>query len=235
MKFTFTPASKNVKTGPIPTVIVSRDTCPPSCELYNGGCYALGGNVRIHWNRTNVKGMSFQELLGKVNSIADNAVWRYGVAGDLPGYQETIDRDALDQLVKANVGKRGYAYSHKNPLISNNAEAIKSANKGGFTINLSANNTSQADTYLALDIAPVVTIIPHDADPNWRNTKTPAGNMIVRCPAEYSEHITCSNCGGSKGALCSRSDRNFVVGFTTHGAAKRKASEVAKKHLNIIQ
>ena len=41
-KFGFARVSKNEKTGPIPTVIVSRNTCPPSCNLYNGGCYEIG-------------------------------------------------------------------------------------------------------------------------------------------------------------------------------------------------
>lgn len=234
MKFGFTPASKNVKTGPIPTVIVGRDSCPPSCQLYNGGCYALGGNVRIHWNRVTQKGMSFDELLNKIDTIPSNQVWRYGVAGDLPGKQEVISERMLKKMVKANAGKRGYAYTHKNPNIPRNANLIKYANTHGFTINLSSNNVLQADEYLKLNVGPVVTLIPADMSPDWKNTKTPGDNLIVRCPAEYNDKITCSNCGGGKGALCARSDRKYVIGFTAHGAAKNKASTIAKKHLNIL-
>ena len=40
---------------------------------------------------------------------------------------------------------------------------------------------------------------------------------------------------GVNGALCSRTDRKYVIGFTAHGNAKNKATAVAKKHLNIIQ
>ena len=234
-KFGFTPASKNVKTGPIPTVIVSRNTCPPSCNLYNGGCYALGGNVRIHWNRVNEKGMDFTSLLDKVKNIKDNQVWRYGVAGDLPGEQEEINLDMLKQLVAANTGKRGYAYSHKNPRIVENSVGIAYANQNGFTINLSSNNAAEADEYLKMNIAPVVTLMPDDMPKDWKHTETPEGNKIVRCPAEYQEKTTCANCGGCKGALCSRSDRKYVIGFTAHGAAKNKASAVAKRHLNIVE
>jgi hypothetical protein len=235
-KFGFTAASKNVKTGPIPTVIVSRDTCPPSCNLYNSGCYARGGMVRMHWDRVNTNGMSFVSLLEKIKTIGDDKIWRYAVAGDLPGEEENIDLVSLKKLVDANVGKRGFTYTHKNPTILNNNIGIMYANDNGFTINLSSNNAAQADEYLSLNIAPVVTIMPHDTTAkDWKTDKTPNGNLIVRCPAEYQEKTTCSNCGGNKGALCARSDRKYVIGFTTHGAAKNKASTVAKKHLNIVE
>lgn len=234
-KFGFTASSKNIKTGPIPTVIVSRDSCPPSCHLYNGGCYALGGNVRIHWNRVTEKGMDFNGLLDKVTGIGFNQVWRYGVAGDLPGEKEEINLEMLKQLVSANSGKRGYAYTHKNPRIVENSVGISYANDNGFTINLSSNNASEADEYLKMKIAPVVTLMPVDTGAEWKTSKTPEGNLVVRCPAEYQEKTTCANCGGCKGALCARSDRKYVIGFTAHGAGKNKASVVAKKHLNIIE
>jgi hypothetical protein len=236
IKFGFTRSSKNEKTGPIPTVIVSRNTCPPSCGFYNDGCYARGGMVRIHWDRVNDNGISFASLLKEIKKLPHNQLWRYGVAGDLPGSKENINLKSLKDLVEANRGKRGYAYTHKNPTILENNISIMYANDNGFTVNLSSNNAGQADEYLSLNIAPVVTVMPHDnVEADWKNTKTPAGNLIVRCPAEYNKEITCSNCGGDKGALCSRSDRNFVIGFTAHGVSKNKVSAVAKKHLNIIQ
>ena len=162
-------------------------------------------------------------------------LWRYGVAGDLPGSKENINLPMLKKLVDANRGKRGYAYTHKNPTILENNIGIMYANDNGFTINLSSNNAAQADEYLTLNIAPVVTIIPHDMPNDWKHTKTPAGNMIVRCPAEYNEKTNCSNCGGVNGALCSRRDRKYVIGFTAHGVAKNKTSAVAKKYLNIVE
>lgn len=235
MKFGFTSISGNQKTGPIPTVIVSRDSCPPSCELYNNGCYARGGMVRMHWDRVNNLGQNFSTLLKQIKAIKPGQLWRYGVAGDLPGNKEHININMLKNLVQANKGKRGFAYTHKNPLVRENNMAILYANDNGFTVNLSSNNAAQADEYLKLNIAPVVTVIQSDMPKEWRNCRTPEGNLVVRCLAEYNNNVTCHNCGGEKGALCSRTDRNFVVGFTAHGAAKRKASQVASKYLNILQ
>ena len=235
MKFGFTRRSKNEKIGNIPAVIASRNSCPPSCHLYNGGCYARGGLVRIHWDRVNDNGISFASLLKEIKNIKPGQLWRYGVAGDLPGSKENINLEMLKKLVDANTGKRGFAYTHKDPTILENNIGIMYANDNGFTINLSSNNAAQADEYLTLNIAPVVTIMPHDMPNDWKHDKTPAGNMIVRCPAEYNEKTNCSNCGGVNGALCSRTDRKYVIGFTAHGAAKNKATAVAKKHLNFIQ
>ena len=235
MKFGFARVSKNEKTGPIPTVIVSRNTCPPSCNLYNGGCYARGGMVRMHWDRVNENGISFKELVSNIKKLPDNQLWRYGVAGDLPGAKENINLKVLKELVEANRGKRGYAYTHKNPLILENNIGIMYANDNGFTINLSSNHAAQADEYLSLNIAPVVTLMPDDMPKDWKHTETPEGNKIVRCPAEYQENVSCSNCGGVNGALCSRRDRKYVIGFTAHGASKNKVNTVAKKYLNIVE
>lgn len=234
MKFSFTRRSGNSKTGPIPTVMASRDTCPPSCELYNGGCYARGGMVRIHWDRTNREGMSLDELVEEIESIPPKQLWRYAVAGDLPGTEEELDGASLEKIVVANGGKRGFTYTHKNPTAADNGKHIAEANKNGFTINLSSNNAAQADTYLALGIAPVVTLMPGDMPQDWKHSETPGGQRIVRCPAEYRDEVSCSNCGGAGGALCSRSDRNYVIGFTAHGTAKKRVTAVAKKHLAIV-
>jgi hypothetical protein len=234
-KFGFTLRSKNEKTGNIPTVIVSRNTCPPSCNLYNGGCYARGGMVRMHWDRVNENGISFKELVSNIKKLPQGQLWRYGVAGDLPGAKENINLKVLKELVEANRGKRGYAYTHKNPLILENNIGIMYANDNGFTINLSSNHAAQADEYLSLHIAPVVTLMPDDMPKDWKHTETPEGNKIVRCPAEYQENVSCSNCGGVNGALCSRRDRKYVIGFTAHGASKNKVNTVAKKYLNIVE
>jgi hypothetical protein len=48
------------------------------------------------------------------------------------------------------------------------------------------------------------------------------GVRVVRCPEEYNPAISCVNCGGEKGPLCARSDRNYIIGFTAHGGSKNK-------------
>lgn len=244
LRYHLTRVSSNSKTGPIPTVMISRGSCPPSCPLYSGGCYARGGNVRLHWDRVDDRGMRFDDLLGHIRNFPHNQIWRYAVAGDLPGTGEKVSPFLLQRLVSANAGRRGFTYTHKNPLNPTIATAIAAANRRGFTINLSSNNVAQADDYLRLRIGPVVTLIPEDfgedaltiskltgkekAVRRWRNVQTPEGVPVVQCPAEYNDSVQCANCGGSAGPMCQRADRSFVVGFTVHGVSKRKASDVAK-------
>lgn len=49
------------------------------------------------------------------------------------------------------------------------------------------------------------------------------GVRFVRCPAEYQENITCSNCGGDT-PLCARLERDYVIKFTAHGQSQKKVS-----------
>ena len=58
----------------------------------------------------------------------------------------------------------------------------------------------------------------------WKNGKnaTADGVRVIRCPAEYLENLGCVNCGGKDGPLCARLNRDFIIGFTGHGASKKK-------------
>lgn len=85
-------------------------------------------------------------------------LWRHNQAGDLPGENDTIDLVALAQLAEANVGKRGFTYTHK-PMTADNAAAVKQANARGFTINLSADNLSEADDLAEMQVGPVVVVL----------------------------------------------------------------------------
>lgn len=46
---------------------------------------------------------------------------------------------------------------------------------------------------------------------------------FVRCPAEYQEDITCTNCGGDI-PLCARPDRDYIIKFTAHGVKAKVIS-----------
>jgi hypothetical protein len=128
-------------------------------------------------------------------------------------------------LVKANKGKRGFTYTHKpmdNPV---NRAAVERANKAGFIVNVSANDVSHADALAAAGVWPLVTVLPRDI--NGAATPvvtTPAGRKVSVCPATYRDDVSCATCG-----LCARGGRKSLVGFPAHGAAARRASEVASK------
>jgi hypothetical protein len=103
-----------------------------------------------------------------------------------------------------------------------NRDAIASANAAGFVVNLSGNNPSHADTLAALEIAPVVTIASRDLFADGKVARTPAGRTIVRCPAEYRD-TSCAEC-----AMCALPARDYVIGFTVHGAGASRADIIAR-------
>lgn len=221
-RYSFTRVSGNSKTGPIPTTMSSRETCPDNCGLKSSGCYAESGMVRIHWqkvNEDNPKSISIEQLAGNIASLPKGQLWRHNVAGDLAHTGQIIDRGALRAIVQANKGKRGFTYTHHEVIrnLSNRA-SIAAANASGFTVNLSADNLEQADELKALDCGPVVVIMPEDCN---KVTHTPAGNTVIQCPATYNDNVQCSNCG-----ICAVSTRRAIIGFPVHGIGKKKAHRV---------
>lgn len=228
MWFHLSLRSENRKTGPIPVSTSSPDTCPPSCPLRRNGCYAEGGPLSWFWKRVKRGdlGVSWRLFLSQVHQLPDGQLWRFSQAGDLPGTGEDIDRKLLRELVAANAGRRGFAYTHRRPT-RRNAAAIRTANRAGFTINLSANTTGEADEFVAVDVAPVVVLLPDEARfyPK-RFAKTPGENPIVVCPAERADlaarGITCMSC-----RLCAVAERRSIVAFPAHGAGRLKAERVA--------
>ena len=232
MKFLITEKSANTKTGPIMVTTSPRSTCPSQCPFKASGCYAEGGPLRAIWTaldkgeagervqngRGSLQVKSLEDLLDAIRRQAPNALWRMNQAGDLPGEGDDIDEQALGKIVAANLDRRGFTYTHK-PMTEKNARVVGNANRWGFTINLSANNLADADRLADLNIGPVATVLPAD---QTTNTTTPKGRKVVVCPATQRDDVSCATCG-----LCAR-QREAIVGFPAHGAAKRKASAIAE-------
>lgn len=217
--------SGNAKTGPIPVSTTESKTCPDSCPFKAGGCYASGGPLAMHWRKVSSgeNAIAWGAFCAKVAELPDGQLWRHNQAGDLPGEGNAIDRRELRQLVKANRGKRGFTYTHK-PLSVDNACAIADANAQGFTVNLSANSPSHADsladfTVAGRSVGPVVCVLPSN---QTSNCYTPKGRKIVVCPATVRDGISCATCG-----LCQKASRSVIVGFPAHGVQTKKASAIA--------
>lgn len=216
----FTRKSSNEKIGPIPATVTERKTCPPTCPFYDAGCYAGVGPVSWHWKKVTAgeRGDNWAALCESITALPVGQLWRHNVAGDLPGDGVTIDQKALGELVRANMKKRGFTYTHY-PATADNLDAVRVANLHGFTINLSANNLEHADQLADHNVAPVVVVLPENAP---KTITTPQGRKVATCPATYSD-TNCKEC-----QLCQRGDRAVIVGFPAHGAQKRAADIIAR-------
>lgn len=224
MKFHFIRESGNRKTGPIPVTYSERETCPPSCPHYRADCYAEDFYTRMSWDKVPVRGGSLDALCESIAALPEGQLWRHNVAGDLPGEGESIDAAALGEIVRANIGRKGFTYTHKK-----SPEAIEwagHATRWGFTVNLSADDAGEADT-LADAGLPVCAIVPMDCP---EKSYTPAGRTIIVCPAQTREDVDCASCG-----LCARADRRIIIGFRAHGTRARVADAKARRVVPIIK
>ena len=98
-------------------------------------------------------------------------------------------------------------------------DAIKKANENGFVINLSSDNLEIADANMALNIAPVVVLLPINAP---KVSYTPNGHKVVACHADSTEKVKCANC-----KLCALPKRDYIIGFRAHGVRKNKVAKIA--------
>ncbi len=233
MLYHLTKQSSNVKTGPIPVSTSSKETCPTSCPFQGKGCYADGGPLNVHWSKITegTRGVAFSDFLEEIKALPPDQLWRYGQAGDLPGENETIDASQLVELAVANNKRPVIIFTHK-PRTANNLEAIRSVQKLGMQINLSANSIEEADKLKQLDL-PVVVVINSEyertnARGEWTETHaeykertkdlprtTPDGNTLVVCPATFTD-TNCDKC-----RICSHERKGVIVGFPAHGNRKK--------------
>jgi hypothetical protein len=237
MQTALTIISHNIKTGPIPVSTTSKASCPDACPFKAGGCYAKSGPLNIHWKKIseNERGSDFDSFCNQISKLRKNTFWRHNQAGDLSGVNNSINKLDLEKLVKANKGKLGFTYTHKpvlledvkdnnlttrekTILINSNRAAIESANKNGFTINLSGNNVNHADKLKALNIAPVVTVVNSETK---GNQITKSGNKVVICPATYRDNVNCDSC-----RLCQKAGRGAIVAFPSHGTQKKMVNAI---------
>lgn len=230
MFYVLKEVSGNAKTGPMPVSTSNSSTCPDACPIKLKGCYAKYGPTGMAWRNVDSgkakEAVEWPQFIRKVKALSRGALWRHNQAGDLNGDSVVIDSTKLDELVKANKGKRGFTYTHYSVTGGNyfsdqaNLALIADANERGFTINLSGNDIAHADKLKALNIAPVVVLMPRDAE---KVTITPEGNKVVICPAENTNKITCLKCG-----LCAIADRDYIIGFRAHGTAAKTVELIAR-------
>jgi hypothetical protein len=224
MKYHYIKKSANSKTGPIPVTYSQRETCPPSCPHYRADCYAEDFYTSMAWNKVPQRGGNLAQLCESIAALPAGQLWRHNVAGDLPGEGEAVDAAALGEIVKANIGRRGFTYTHKKSLDA--IEWAQQATAWGFTVNLSADDAGEADA-LADSGLPLTCIVPIDTP---EKTTTPGGLPIVICPAQTRDNVSCNTC-----QLCQRADRAVIVGFRAHGSRAKVADAKARRVIPIVK
>ena len=168
-----------------------------------------------------LRGGSWSDLTNFVSGLERGQLWRHNQAGDL-GYvrsqgREYIRLDLLKSLVDANnaSGAKGYTYTHHKLDYLHNLEAVKYANRNGFTVNSSCESMQQAGECVAEGV-PAVVVVDNSKDVP---THTPDGHRVVVCPAQTRD-TNCKDCG-----LCAQSKRTCVVAFLAHGNKSKKVNQ----------
>ena len=225
MKYQFIKKSANSKTGPIPVTYSQRETCPETCPHYRSDCYAEDYYTRMNWDKVPARGGDIDALCDSIAALPPGQLWRHNIAGDLPGAGVNVDPGLLGEIVRANIGKRGFTYTHK--TAPGNLQWIKHANDWGFTVNLSADDAGHADILADTGAGPIVCIVPMDTP---EKTATPAGRPIVVCPAQSRDDVTCADC-----QLCQRANRAVIVGFRAHGTRAKIADQKARRVIPIMR
>jgi hypothetical protein len=215
MKTKFIARSTNRKLGPIPAVYAEKSSCPSSCPLMGAGCYAELGPVSYHWKETKTPWKAF---LSEIEAIPAGSLWRYAVAGDLPGKGDNLNLQLTMELALANGESKGFTYTHKPLKLPKEKALIKWVNTHtNFTINLSADSLEECDEKLSWNIAPVVTVVRTGCT---LCDSTPKGKTVMVCPETYNPQVNCLTC-----KICHNSKRDFIVGFPAHGTRKNKINE----------
>lgn len=215
-----TRSSDNKKTGPIPVSTSEKSTCPSTCKMYDN-CYGKYGPIAIHWDMISDKkrGIDWHDFCVHIQRLPNDQLWRHNQAGDLPGDGTHIDMAALGKLVHANLGKRGFTYTHYDMNISHNKSSIEYCNKHGFTINVSCDTLEQVDEMAKLTTAPMVVVLKSDEERT--SFFTPGGKRVLVCPATRRQNVQCVNC-----ELCQKQgDARPVIGFPAHGTKKKAINE----------
>jgi hypothetical protein len=207
----------------MPVATSSSDTCPTTCPLLTGGCYAKNGPLRLVWQGVDKVGVDFPAFLNLIRALPRRQLWRYGQAGDLPPKSEDIVA-----LAEANRGRPVIAYTHRRDVGA--IKTFKEVAKKGFHVNLSADSLVEADDLATTGLPVVLTLSStyerrdDETLRDFRNRiggklrlKTPAGNQIAICPATYAD-TDCARCH----ACAKPRPGGTIIGFPAHAKSMAK-------------
>ena len=213
----FVKRSSNVKIGPIPATMSSRSTCSDLCPFKRSGCFGDNFPLSLHWDRLDRSGLSWEEMIGKIQALQPLTLFRHNVVGDLHLLEDgSIDKVKLEQFAAAAEHKKPIIYTHS-PKTTRNLNALSKLRESrGLVVNVSCETFAQAERALSLGVNAVLTVKRSEIPVTARKSKT---LTFVPCPAESKDDVTCATC-----KLCAR-DRvasGVVVTFHAHGAQTKK-------------
>ena len=220
MYFHFVKKSGNKKTGFMPVTYNSRLSCPDSCMFKNNGCYADNFHTRLNWDKvtSGERGGTFKELLNNIKALKPGTIWRACVAGDIPSNNKgEISRTYIKGITVANQGKKGYTYTHNRLDIGENISLLKTANKQGFTVNISIESEAAADNAVLNNLPAVIVVKSTEKRRSWY---TKNKNKILVCPAQTSG-VNCIDC-----QLCQSRPKNLIIAFKAHGNQAKKIDKI---------
>jgi hypothetical protein len=132
-----------------------------------------------------------------------------------------VDQEYLE-AVKAGTPQGGWAWTYTHFSSIDAPGFTRTPEPGSTCINFSYEDPALLSGYVhRTGNYRAVIVRPADEDSKVDHY---GGIRAVRCPAEYLDQVTCNNCGGEKGPLCARADRDYVIKFTAHGAGAKVIS-----------
>lgn len=207
--------SRNRKTGTLPAIYRTQDTCPTTCPLMGAGCYGEnngpGGSCSPfgHAERGD-EARDTAALARMLYALPAGTMIRANVVGDYLMPDGTPDFAYISVLNTAAItyGIRILSYTH----------AWRAIPSGTFATGArpQASCESPDDVREARAAGYTAVIVAPDAD-TYPNGTDIGGSRAVLCP-NVTTGITCRDCG-----LCSKQRRSTVV-LPVHGARKRAAS-----------
>ena len=144
-----------------------------------------------------------------IKALKPGTIWRACVAGDIPSNNKgEISRTYLRGITQANQGLKGYTYTHNRLDIGENISLLKTANKQGFTVNISTESEAAADNAVLNSLPAVIVVKSTETRRAWL---TKNKNKILVCPAQTSG-ANCIDC-----QLCQHRPKNLIIAFLAHG------------------
>jgi len=140
------------------------------------------------------------------------------VAGDIPSNNKgEISRTYIKGITEANKGLKGYTYTHNRLDIGENISLLKTANKQGFTVNISTETETAADNAVLNNLPAVIVVKSTEKRRAWF---TKNKNKILVCPAQ-TNGANCIDC-----QLCQHRPKNLIIAFKAHGNQAKKIDKI---------